>query len=738
MIESIKLNQVATYTQEVTINDLRKVNFVYGANGSGKTTISNFISDSDLAEYDQCEIKWINNQPLTPIVYNKNFRERNFSSDVIDGVFTLGEATKEQLEVIKNKEKELAELKTEGQSKSSSLKKLKEKQEESITDFKERIWKIGYKKHELMFKDAFRGFLSKQAFYTKILLEHENEEPNLKPLDYLKNKASTIFGDAPIELKKLPSVETEGLLAIESNGLWSKKIIGKTDVDISKLILKLNMNDWVNTGRSFIQENETCPFCQEPTITESFKGQLEKYFDEEYSASINSINTLQENYNMSSSNLLEILNSIEATELENDNPKLDLHAFSALLKTLTSQIVTNKERIETKKKEPSREIELISTSEQLGQILELITTANDGIDKHNELVINYNDEKLVLILQVWKYIVEENKEELEAHVKLISGQEKGIDTLSGQLSKVREDYITLQQELVGLTKNITSVQPAVDEMNGILQAYGFTNFSIVPSTENSNKYQIQRENGELVKTTLSEGEVTFITFLYFLQRCKGGLTESTVNDERILVIDDPISSLDSTVLFVVSSLIKEIVKDLRAGRGNIKQMILLTHNVYFHKEVTFIDGRIRRLKDTHYWIIRKQANKSAIKAYEMENPISTSYELLWKELIERENNSGITIQNVMRRILENYFKILGKYGDDQLIMKFESREDQEICRSLVSWINDGSHSVVEDLYVEIPDDSIDRYFRVFKAIFEKTNHLGHYNMMMQKKEENDE
>ncbi len=54
----------------------------------------------------------------------------------------------------------------------------------------------------------------------------------------------------------------------------------------------------------------------------------------------------------------------------------------------------------------------------------------------------------------------------------------------------------------------------------------------------------------------------------------------------------------------------------------------------------------------------------------MKNPIQTSYELLWQELKDKERNSGITIQNTMRRIIENYFKILGKYGDDELIEKY--------------------------------------------------------------------
>jgi wobble nucleotide-excising tRNase len=61
---------------------------------------------------------------------------------------------------------------------------------------------------------------------------------------------------------------------IESNPIWKKIIIGKSDVDIANLIQKLNMNDWVNQGKKYLQENETCPFCQQETITNDFKNQL--------------------------------------------------------------------------------------------------------------------------------------------------------------------------------------------------------------------------------------------------------------------------------------------------------------------------------------------------------------------------------------------------------------------------------------------------------------------------------
>ena len=295
---------------------------------------------------------------------------------------------------------------------------------------------------------------------------------------------------------------------------------------------------------------------------------------------------------------------------------------------------------------------------------------------------------------------------------------------------LRLDYKKLDLEIKELAKNITSIQPSVDEINKSLNSFGFQNFEIVPSKTGINQYQIQREDGTLAESTLSEGEITFITFLYYLQLAKGSTNEEDITNERILIVDDPISSLDSNVLFVVSTLLKEIIKSIKKDEGNIKQLILLTHNVYFHKEVSFIDGRTKESGDTFFWIIRKNDNITSIQPFELKNPIQNSYELLWQELKNKDNSSGLTIQNTMRRIIENYFKILGKYGDDDLINKFENPQEKEICRSLISWINDGSHSIPDDLFIEQQESITDKYFDVFKRIFKEMGQIEHYNMMM--------
>lgn len=83
----------------------------------------------------------------------------------------------------------------------------------------------------------------------------------------------------------------------------------------------------------------------------------------------------------------------------------------------------------------------------------------------------------------------------------------------------------------------------------------------------------------------------------------------------------------------------------------------------------------------------------------------------------------------MRRIVENYLTVLGGLKADKIVEKFEGR-DALICASLFSWINDGSHSSHDDVYVAVDDNAVQGYLRVFKKVFENTGHGAHYRMMM--------
>ncbi len=394
---------------------------------------------------------------------------------------------------------------------------------------------------------------------------------------------------------------------------------------------------------------------------------------------------------------------------------------------LDSKITINIQRLSGKKKEASRVIELESVSNVVEAISSLIEAANKLINEHNQMVANITTERSKLTAQVWKFVLGELKSDLSSYQAERNSLDKAIKSLTEQISTATEDSRKKELEIRELEKQMTSVQPTIDGINAILTCFGFQGFSVA-KTANGSNYKLIRADGSEAHQTLSEGERTFVTFLYFYHLLKGSDSESGVTNDRIIVFDDPVSSLDSDILFIVSSLIKELFDEVRAGTGHIKQVFVLTHNVYFHKEVTFNPNRRgEAMKEETFWIIRKPSLVTKVEKH-LSNPINTSYELLWSE-VRNPDRSNLTIQNTLRRILENYFKILGGVDPDEITGKFEGKEKM-ICKSLFSWVNDGSHYVQDDLYVTINSSTVESYLKVFRAIFDKQGHFAHYEMMM--------
>jgi len=65
MIETIRLSGVATYAPEAqSLHGLKKVNYFYGANGSGKTTVSRLIADPLHPDYSLCSLTWNAGRPI--------------------------------------------------------------------------------------------------------------------------------------------------------------------------------------------------------------------------------------------------------------------------------------------------------------------------------------------------------------------------------------------------------------------------------------------------------------------------------------------------------------------------------------------------------------------------------------------------------------------------------------------------------------------------------------------------
>ncbi|WP_313134031.1 AAA family ATPase [Stutzerimonas nitrititolerans] len=732
MIESITLSGIATYSPITpeTIQNLKAVNYFYGANGAGKTTISRLINNPALSAASK--VTWAKGNQIPAMVYNNDFIAANFTdSKQFKGVFTLGQAEQAQLDRLEELKKErdrYALLKTKAQEnlngpdgKSGKIAAKNALEAKLVA----RCWEQK-QKHDDEFQGAFKGLRNnREAFKNRVLQESKNNTSQLVDIEDLRKRAHVLYGDAPSPMNAVSNLDLSRLVALEQNPALSKKVVGKEDVNVSALIQHLGNSDWIRQGMKYLgHTDDDCPFCQQK-LPHEFEKSLEDYFDETFEADTRALSQFRNTYNSVTDDLLAQAQTVLATDCSHlDKEKLDLE-----LQALNAIILLNRQRIDLKVASPSVDVALEGLAEIPVRIFELINSANLKVSEHNRLVSGFSVEQNKLTDAVWRYLLDvELKDTIADYTKDVEQVGRAIDGITASMDKATVDISTADAEIAKIETSLTSVKPTVIAINKILRDFGFRSFSLDPACAD-NSYRLIRSDGTDAKATLSEGEKTFVTFLYFYHLLRGSITTSGISTDRIVVIDDPVSSLDSDVLFIVSSLIKKLFHEVRQKGNNLKQIFILTHNVHFHKEITFNPQRAgdASIKDETFWIVRKPDHSSKIEGFE-NNPIKTSYQLLWAELTKNPL-PALTIQNTMRRILENYFKILGNIDTHVIIEKFEGQEKVQ-CQSLISWVNDGSHYSPDDLYVAISESMAHSYMKIFFKVFKVMEHMPHYKMMM--------
>ena len=730
MIESITIASIATYASTPeTLTGLSQLNYLFGSNGTGKTTVSRVIADE--SSFPTCSVTWKGGTKLEPMVYNHDFVDRNFHQPAeLKGVFTLGERQVDTLAKITTAKTELDGLTAKIETLTLGLQGVDgaggKKGELAIFEagLKDKCW-AQKQKHDTKLQGAFEGYRNNsERFKVKVLQELASNTTALQSQADLEKKAESIFGPTPAAEASIAAVDTATLIAHEANPILKKRIIGKEDVDIAAMIKKLGNSDWVREGRAFYDVNDgACPFCQQSTSKE-FAESLNEYFDETFLTDSKAIDDLATNYATDSARIQQQFAAIIAAP----SKFLDVEKLKAEKELLDTKITLNNQRLAGKKKEASQVVVLESLSNVFTVIKALIDSANTQVAAHNKMVGNLAAERTTLTAQVWKFVLDELKTDLEAFKTAKDGLDRAIAAMTMQIATLTSHKAGKAAEISKLEKQMTSVQPTIDGINQLLTSFGFLGFKLA-KTAGGTSYKLVRPDGSDAKATLSEGEKTFVTFLYFYHLLKGSKSDSGMTTDRIVVFDDPVSSLDSDILFIVGSLIKGLFDEVRSGAGHIKQIFVLTHNVYFHKEVTYNSKRPNngKLKDESFWIVRKPGLVSKVEAHPA-NPIKTSYQLLWAE-VQKPERSNLAIQNTLRRILENYFKILGGIEVNRLCTMFDGKE-KIICRSLCSWVHDGSHYAHDDLYVSIDDSTVENYLKIFRAIFTKSGHAAHYKMMM--------
>ncbi len=730
------------------------INFFYGNNGTGKSTIAREISaDSGLVWQDGKSAADYN-----ILVYNQDFVSANFQDyGKLKGVFTVGEQNIQ----IQNDIAAKTALKSEQDALEARLSAEKERKEMAKGtlrgNFQESCWDKTKRIREL-FDATQDGYKRKAQFADKVLQIKNPTEHDIKELQTLYETAFDPNARTYREFQLLGRVTR--LQGSNGNELLSKPITSSGETDFSRFIKALNATDWVRQGYEHFADTPDgkCPYCQQK-LPYDFEEQIAACFDGQYQEDIDNLRQFYDDYQSDMQGFIDVLHC----NLQDVLPKINIKEYMDKLTLLEKLVDGNLQKIAAKINEPSSVItldnEAVKTVRE--ELSALIVEFNKLIQANNAVVSAKQKSQAECKTKVWELIAFILQSVVASYKTSMMNLDGEIMALTKQINDARSASRTFEMEIADLNKKIVSTAPTIKSINSLLRDSGFQGFSLREKRGQQNVYEVVRQDGQVAEN-LSEGERNFIAFLYFYHLVRGSHSNADVSKDKIVVIDDPVSSLDSSVLFIVSTLVREMIEvcynnvsylDNQVQGDYIKQIFILTHNVYFHREITY--NQTKRFKCVSFFIVNKTSNNSSVRLCvrqsqkiptenENYNPVVNSYAALWSEY--REVDTAIPVLNVIRRILEYYFMQLCGY-DGVNIRKRVLEENKEkfvetmengqpdytkyhLASAMLSYINVNSISFCDGLnYVDSCAD-INLYKAVFKLIFTALEQEQHYNMMM--------
>ena len=753
-ITNIKLNR-ATFT-DVPIDELTFVNFFYGNNGAGKSSIAHAIKEDD-------GIVWAEGKSADDydvLVYNQDFINDNFINyGDLKGVFIFGE---EDIEA----KKKIAELTDEKKQKSdarlAALEDYKKKTgglESALTQFQDACFTKTATVRK-RFEKCMDGKKQKKGFAEAVLAETKPTDHDLAELERLYDVAFDDSARAYPEFKKAGAT-TYGSLPGED--LLDQMIVSTSDTPFSRFMKALgdSASDWVRDGHTHYAgaAGGKCPYCQQK-LPQNFEDDIAATFDAQYQQDIRDLGQFQQVYKKETEEIVRVLQA----NTDDVMSSVDLKAYREKLALLESNFEINRQRIAEKVKEPSKVISLEDTDTLLLEIGAMIDDINKLIRANNKVVAEKRSSKTKCKTEIMQYLAFQLAAEVKSYNDEVARLNNEIEAITKKGQSLKKEIGALTTQISELNKHNANTDAAIDSINKILRDSGFQGFSIRAKADEENVYEVVREDGTVAEN-LSEGERNFIAFLYFYHQVRGSMSSEELK-EKIVIIDDPVSSMDSTALFLVSAIVREMINVCRNNTeylnpkvpgDYIKQLFILTHNVYFHREITY--QQVGFYNCTSFYMIRKNDNISTIKLCKRQskevpteqenyNPVQNSYAALWDEL--RDIQSTIPCLNVMRRILEYYFlQLCGYEGSDLREIVLEKKEnrdmfikqvegekpdmtDYQLASSLLAYINN-PNGISDGLnYVEDCED-VEAYKRVFKMIFDALGQSQHYKMMTGKR-----
>lgn len=693
-----------------------RFNLIYGWNGSGKTTLSNllrYLERRESISEGRVEFHFDGNpcggatlataSGIPAIrVFNQHYRDDSVFTTLqqLKPIFFLGKDSVD----IQKKIEGLTATKTREQKRVDDRSTAKARAAKALDDFCIREaktikallsssgtnWYNNYDKGS--FKYAAEKYAGDNSAIQRLSID-ERERAKKQKEETPKD---------PIAKITVRTVDFERLRT-KVDELLRRTVVSEV---IEELSADPSLAKWVLAGiehHSGKKHSDICRFC-ESRLPKDRIARLQAHFNNQYSQLLAELATTLGEIEKTQKELADV--ELPAKSAFYDHLVADFANTQATVVTFVSEsrdyLAELAGAVEQKRNKPFESITLASLLHETTPPKEgsaLVEALNAVVDRHNAETTNFENVIGEARKSLERDFVLEALPEFNEKNKEISNIEKEVRT---GISTLKD----LSNQIGALERDILEHQRPADELNSELRSY--LGRDELTFTVFGKGYQITR-NGALA-SNLSEGERTAIALLYFLKSLRDkGFSLS----KDIVVIDDPVSSLDANSLFCAFGFLKERTKD--AG-----QLFILTHNFPLFRQVKNWFNHLpqQRKKDValrpaRFYMVEAGVSEGKRNARLKEldpllHEFESEYHYLFKRVFEEANSDAADrklvefypMPNIARRVLESFLSFrypnqAGKLEQQIDLVEFDPAKKGRILRFLHTYSHDGKISEPE-------------------------------------------
>lgn len=558
------------YKWDPKLPEFARVNVIYGGNGAGKTSLSASLDaltgDRPGANRVSIDVDQNGGRVQTDnlahasfkrlFVFSEEFvnRSHRLTSDSAEMavVLTVGERPVEaeiRLEELRPKLDGTMRARTDAIAKGKKLAKQITREHQTVSDLV--VTAVGAAGGRYASRGSFSAGTVSKAFDASRAEWVELDEATLSAQQGLVKNGNS----EPVPTPELSVLATDDL----ADRIQSALRKSPASLVLDTLGSHPEATSWVEDGLALHEGSVTCIFCS-GQFTAKRKSDIEKHFSDE-------VTVLQDELDSLIAELDGIGESVEASASKLVARGLLFADLRPAYDDVVGEFKTSVDKVRqrtaaARKRLQFKRANVLSTDD--AEVLDVPDLDGSAVtalyDKHNDRVATHGE-----LVQAAALAVERH---------FLMRAESAVGALVDEAAGISADELRLASEIADLEREIDSYE-AVEGDPGpsakalteqVARLLGRNELQFVP---HDNRYRIMRR-GEPAHG-LSAGERTAITLVHFLEMvarfdASGG--------KAIVVIDDPVSSLDSDIFVGVSTSIwtEAVTKD------HIAQLFLLTHN----------------------------------------------------------------------------------------------------------------------------------------------------------------